>query len=1071
MLLTARSGTAVQELTGVVSMFAGIGSFGAAVVQWLPDPDPPLDSEDAADELAVTVREQWQEEAVARQLREPRVIPLSWAPTGRPVAAPVETVVGSSAGRVTRLRLDGRLEGDFPEAASRLAAGFRQVDGDRMVVLGEPGAGKTVLALMLTLGLLADRPRHGAVPVLLSVSGWDPVSESLDDWIVRSVAASYYGGQPRVPRRLLDRRLLLPVLDGLDEMPEQARRSAVRALNDACGDGRGVVLTCRSAEYEDVIEGGSPPLRRAPVIEVAPVPVADAVAYLREVHWPDDVDWEPVYDRLRRDPDGPAAAALSTPLALSLARTVYRNCRRDPGELLGFDSRHAVEDHLVDHLVPAAYAPPPGSLLAETEEGARRRADGTGTPREERDGMPRADRTGAPREDGTAGWQEEAERAERWLTFLATYLHRYRERDLAWWLMAPRLLSRWAGLMVGIGIGVITMLAVTALSGVFGEEMLFQHVVVWIGTASGLLAMLTWYAAPDRPPGRVSFARRGSLYRLAGGFRTGFALTSLGGGALLATLGVILTADPGWTAETVPDFFRATVITAGVATAIGLALAVHEWLDTPPAHSARTTPTGLLRQDRRSALLGAGLAGTVLGATGLPLLIVAVSLAYAVFLALRNPSALPPVAELLGKVSDDAVGHDGQLTHFIGQSGAITGDFDAPLVITMGTVLPGAVFAVLILLHRSWTKFFLLHVLLAARGSLPWGFVTFLAEARERQLLRRSGGTYQFRHIRLQERLASRSLAQDRLPVPPARTTRRRRLRLAVAGAAVAASVLLVQQAMPADTARTVLPTGDVRAMAFGPRGTHGLVTVDGFGHVRRWDTDTAEGATAGKIDNPDEPPPPEFSLGSDEDAAVLLRRQPLGNDATKVAPKMFRVPWDGSPRLEPATTPDAARSRGVMGLSADGRHMMLADSGTRVRLWGIRSDTKSPYHRRSSQERRLAAVDGATITSIHSDSEHIGSGRIEPDRIDVHDLRSGKRRCTIPEQSNDPLASAADGTRFATYRGRSVHLWDSRCRRESVGVTTHKQIDRIALGPEGDELAVVSDGVTRVYALSPPQS
>ncbi|MCZ4126187.1 hypothetical protein [Streptomyces sp. H39-S7] len=187
---------------------------------------------------------------------------------------------------------------------------------------------------MLTLGLLRDRTRDpdradpAPVPLLPSVSTWDPVSESLDDWIMGTVATSYYGGREDIPRRLLIARLLLPVLDGLDEIPETARRSAVRAVNHACGDGRRIVVTCRSAEYQDVIEGGSPVLRRAPVVEIVLVSLNDATAYLADVSWPADVDWGPVHARPHADPTGHLAAALSTPVGIS-GTSRQRMCQSD----------------------------------------------------------------------------------------------------------------------------------------------------------------------------------------------------------------------------------------------------------------------------------------------------------------------------------------------------------------------------------------------------------------------------------------------------------------------------------------------------------------------------------------------------------------------------------------------------------------------------------------------------------------------------------------------------------------------------------------------------------------------
>lgn len=61
---------------------------------------------------------------------------------------------------------------------------FRKLPARQLVVLGEPGGGKSVLALLLTLGLLRDGEPEAAVPVLLSASTW-AVHERLDHWLER----------------------------------------------------------------------------------------------------------------------------------------------------------------------------------------------------------------------------------------------------------------------------------------------------------------------------------------------------------------------------------------------------------------------------------------------------------------------------------------------------------------------------------------------------------------------------------------------------------------------------------------------------------------------------------------------------------------------------------------------------------------------------------------------------------------------------------------------------------------------------------------------------------------------
>ncbi|MEU9749179.1 hypothetical protein [Streptomyces niveus] len=834
------------DLVGAVSMFAGLGSLVAALAQFLPPPPPPPDAAEAADQLAVTVREQWWEEVEARQLRDPAVIPLSWAGTGRPVSVPPESVVGPHAGRVRRLSLDGRLEGSFDHAASQLAAGFRQVPSGRLVVLGEPGSGKTVLAIMLTLGLLADRSPGTPVPVLLSVSGWDPVMESLDDFIVGSLASSYYGGHAQIPRHLLERRLLLPVLDGLDEMPEPARRNAVRGLNEASGDGRGVVVTCRSVEYQDVIEGGSPLLRRAPVVEVAPVPVSDIIAYLTDVNWPQGVDWEPVYTHLRRDPDSPAAIALSTPLALSLARGVYRSCDRDPRELLGFESRHAIEDHLVDHTIRAAYAPPPGTLPQEAD----------------------------------SGWEQDARKTEKWLTFLATYLHQHRERDLAWWLMSSRLLSRWIGLLIGIATGVAVMLLILlyrAVDAGLGEN-LGPKEIIWTGGAVAVLTMLTWYAAPDPRPGRVSFTLRGSLHRLRSGFRTGLALAFLVAATALGIGGVITAFGGTWYPRTVILAYDLIALSIGASIAIGLAFAAHNWLNTSPERSTRTNPQQMIKQDRQATLVTAALAGIALGISALPLMILAHKAKNIALLSSSNLSNMPPIIDIM-KQPANAFAIENE--HF---------------AIIATSLLPGLTFAILMLFPRAWTRFTLLRLTLSAKGQLPWNLAQFLDDARNRQLLRQSGGLYQFRHIRLQERLATQSLAQNRTPTPNPRTVRRRRLQITATATALAAASLLANQTLlPEDTSDMVIPTGSVESVALGPSDKKTLVTVDRKGTVRRWDTRTGAGTLAGQYT------PAERHKGGENRYRYYLNGHSEGVDlfAVRFSPsgpaltmKVATIPW-----------------------------------------------------------------------------------------------------------------------------------------------------------------------------------
>ncbi|MEV6871635.1 hypothetical protein [Amycolatopsis sp. NPDC051128] len=60
----------------------------------------------------------------------------------------------------------------------------------RIVVLGEPGAGKTAAILLLLIDVLHHRPPSSEepVPVWLTLGGWNPKAASLEDWAVAALS-------------------------------------------------------------------------------------------------------------------------------------------------------------------------------------------------------------------------------------------------------------------------------------------------------------------------------------------------------------------------------------------------------------------------------------------------------------------------------------------------------------------------------------------------------------------------------------------------------------------------------------------------------------------------------------------------------------------------------------------------------------------------------------------------------------------------------------------------------------------------------------------------------------------
>jgi hypothetical protein len=302
-------------------------------------------------------------------------------------ARPADVGFAHTDASLVTWRSDG---GDRTGSLSTISQYYDGLQLGRLVVLGEAGSGKTVLALRLLLDLAAAR-RSGPdgsnirIPVRLSLPGFVPASDSpselrdeLDRWIARHLAVSY-NVHPTVADALVTRGWLLPILDGLDELdpigaaPETARK-VLAALNLPVGPKPApVVLTCRMTTYLKICTGGTAghALEDATAVTLQPLQSTQAVAWL-EHRLPNPEArrrWEPVITELHSRPRGPLARCLSSPLRLYLALTVYAQPQVDPSNLCDLQAPE-LDNHLYAQLVPALtdqYPRPNGSRYAATD--------------------------------------------------------------------------------------------------------------------------------------------------------------------------------------------------------------------------------------------------------------------------------------------------------------------------------------------------------------------------------------------------------------------------------------------------------------------------------------------------------------------------------------------------------------------------------------------------------------------------------------------------------------------------------------------------------------------------------
>jgi hypothetical protein len=190
-----------------------------------------------ADELAAAVGKQWNQEAAMRRLYDPYPLPVSWAASDQDLTDVWDLLVelaASRAGWPSPAPGQPRPAGpdDLAGKGGELADVLDRVPTGRLVVLGEPGTGKTMLMVRLVLDLLARRAAGGPVPVLVPVASWDPSGQDLLGWLITRLMIDYPAlagpppagaGEPTRAAALLAAGLILPVLDGLDEIPDQVR--------------------------------------------------------------------------------------------------------------------------------------------------------------------------------------------------------------------------------------------------------------------------------------------------------------------------------------------------------------------------------------------------------------------------------------------------------------------------------------------------------------------------------------------------------------------------------------------------------------------------------------------------------------------------------------------------------------------------------------------------------------------------------------------------------------------------------------------------------------------------------
>ncbi|BBH69667.1 hypothetical protein ACTI_63520 [Actinoplanes sp. OR16] len=515
---------------------------------------------------------------------------------------------------------------------------YHRVPSGRVVVLGRAGAGKSVLAMRLVLGLLDDRSGpDDPVPVLVPMSSWDPREKPLDAWLSEQILATYPFLEPLGDgAALFEDGRLLPVLDGFDELGETTRTTALKMINYAFSPGRRIIMTSRVDEYAAAVSEGDV-LTGSVALRMQDLDFAEVTRYLPlTARKPSDPGaggkWRATLAGLAADPASPLRETLSTPLMVSMARAAYSETAADPGELLNremFPDSESIQVHLLDGFVAAAYDQP---------------------------------------------WQPGEPRVEdpgRALRFLASEVYDLYGDAINWWHFSkavPRYGAAAIGGVLGAAIGALVTFPRDRTSSLFA--------VGFLGVTGSIGVLL---GSDTIEPRRASTSVRSVLRSTLSHARY----------AIPVALGIGVAMGAA-TASLADYAVMMLILGAGMSLAAGVG-------ETRSRSESGQTPRSLLAADRRVAVLAIILLGTV-------------------FFLSRWDRGI------------------GEATLF------------------------GALGAILAAILYAWPAFVVARIWFFLSGSFPWRVIGFLEHAHRRGVLRQVGGSYQFRHALLKDRLVMRAL-------------------------------------------------------------------------------------------------------------------------------------------------------------------------------------------------------------------------------------------------------------------------------------------------------------------------
>ncbi|ACK66704.1 putative signal transduction protein with Nacht domain [Rippkaea orientalis PCC 8801] len=253
------------------------------------------------------VNNYWIKGVLENSIHEQALIMLELEEHSDAVASPWNLTLQTSEKKPKQLSLDTSIISIFDQMG----------EGRTLLILGEPGSGKTTTLLQLTRHLI-NRANEGIddrIPVVLNLSNWSVEKRNFTDWLVEELNSKY-----QVPKKVgktwVQQQQLLLLLDGLDEVTVKHREKCLQTINQFHQNYSPEIVVCsRFKEYKEL----SSRLNFQKAIYLKPLQLTQVLDYLKS----DQIKQSNLVTLIERDKT--LQELVTSPLMLNLMILAYQD--------------------------------------------------------------------------------------------------------------------------------------------------------------------------------------------------------------------------------------------------------------------------------------------------------------------------------------------------------------------------------------------------------------------------------------------------------------------------------------------------------------------------------------------------------------------------------------------------------------------------------------------------------------------------------------------------------------------------------------------------------------------------